>query len=95
MANPYQFQQVTSQAPAQSATLITPAASASLNLSGNNPPRAFLANITASGNATVIMQDNSTMTVSFPQAGIYEFNWSVGGVSTTGLTATGTYYALY
>lgn len=95
MANPLQFQQVTAQTPAQSATVITPGASPTINPNGNNPCRAFLANITASGNATVTMNDGTTVILAFPSAGIYEFNWSVIGVLSAGLTATGTFYALF
>ena len=54
--------------------------------------RALLAVITATGNAVVQMADGSELTLIFPAAGIYEFNWVVTEIVSQ--TATGTYYQM-
>lgn len=57
--------------------------------------RAILINCTVVGNVKVGFPDGSTLTVTIPSVGIYEFNWAVNQVYATLTTATATYYALY
>jgi hypothetical protein len=57
--------------------------------------RAFLICCTVAGNVVVEMADTTQLTLPIPGAGIYEFNWSVIEVISSGTTATATYYNLY
>lgn len=57
--------------------------------------RAILIDCTATGTVKSGFPDGSTVTITLPAAGVYEFNWAVNQVYATGTTATATLYALY
>lgn len=76
--------------PAGSAAVISPSDSVKV-IQG----RAILMDCTALGTVKVGFPDASTMTVHLPAAGVYEFNWAIVQVWSTGTSATATYYNLY
>lgn len=59
--------------------------------------RALLISCTVSGNIVVQLADTTgdNITVALPSAGVYEFNWAVTQIVSSGTTATATYYNLY
>lgn len=59
--------------------------------------RALLISCTVAGNVVVTLADTTgdNITVALPSAGIYEFNWAVIKIVTSGTSATATYYNLY
>lgn len=64
-------------------------------VTGSSIGRALLISCTSSGNVVVQFQDGTQATIALPAAGIYEFNWVVNLIVTSGTTATATYYNLF
>lgn len=60
------------------------------------PGRALLIVVGASGagNVVVKLADGSSVTIAVANATTYEFNWAVIQITTSGTTATATYYNL-
>lgn len=50
--------------------------------------RAILFDVTVVGNCTVTFADGSTLTLTFPAIGLFEFNWAVQTVSAGTATLT-------
>lgn len=60
------------------------------------PGRALLIVVgaTGAGNVVVQLSDGTSVTIAVANATTYEFNWAVNQITSSGTTATATYYNL-